>query len=315
VTRFPPHRTAGADGPGGSFLLRARRRPKERAIRAFLAVCGYLSIAITIGIVATLSFQAVEFFREVPLREFFLGTTWSALITPNHYGIWPLIAGTLKIVLISAVVSVPLGIGAGVYLSEYATPRVRNALKPTLELLAGVPTVVLAYFALTFVTPTLIRPLFPDADFYNALSAGLVVGVMIVPIIASVSEDAMSAVPRALREGAYGLGATKMTVALRVVIPAALSGVMASIILGVSRAVGETMIVAIAAGSCPNLDASLLKCTQTLTGYIVQAALGDVGRGGVVFNSIFAVGAVLFVMTLALNVASQRLVRRFRQTY
>jgi phosphate transport system permease protein len=296
-------------------VLGRRRRPKERAIRAVLAACGFLSIATTIGIVGTLAFQAIEFFREVPLRDFFLGTHWSALIAPNRYGIWPLIVGTLKIVLVSAVVGVPLGLGTAIYLSEYATPRVRNTLKPALEILAGVPTVVLAYFALSFVTPVLIRPLFPGSDFYNALSAGLVVGVMTVPLIASVSEDAMSAVPRTLREGAYGLGASKMIVATRVVVPAALSGVMASIILGVSRAVGETMIVAIAAGSCPSLDASLLTCTQTLTGYIVQAAFGDVGRGGVVFNSIFAVGAVLFVMTLALNVASQRLVRRFRQVY
>jgi phosphate transport system permease protein len=316
VTEFPPlRRTAGAIGPGGSAVLSRRRRPKERAIRAFLAACGLVSVATTVGIVATLSFEAIQFFREVSPKEFFLGTEWSALISPNHFGVWPLVAGTMKIVLISAAVGVPLGIGTAVYLAEYATPELRSKLKPALEILAGVPTVVLAYFALTFVTPMLIRPLFPGADFYNALSAGIVVGVMIVPIIASVSEDAMSAVPRALREGAYGLGASKMVVAMRVVLPAALSGIMASIILGVSRAIGETMIVAIAAGSCPNLDASLLKCTQTLTGYIVQAAFGDVGRGGVVFDSIFAIGAVLFVMTLALNIASQRLVRRFRQTY
>lgn len=313
--RSPTSRTVGPVGAGGSDVLRRRRRPKEGVIRAVLAACGYVSIATTIGIVATLSFQVLEFFREVPLRDFFLDTQWSALISPNRYGIWPLIVGTLKIVLISGIVGVPLGVGTAVYLSEYASPRVRSRLKPSLEILAGIPTVVLAYFALTFVTPMLIRPLFPEADFYNALSAGLVVGVMIVPIIASVSEDAMSAVPRALREGAYGLGATKMTVAVRVVVPAALSGVMAAIILGVSRAVGETMIVAIAAGSCPKLDANLLECSQTLTGYIVQAAFGDVGRGGTVFNSIFAVGAVLFLMTLGLNVASQRLVRRFRQIY
>ena len=311
----PIPRTAGALGPGGSGLLGRRRRPKERAIRAFLAVCGFLSVATTIGIVATLSFQAIEFFRDVPLRDFLFDTDWSALIAPNHYGIWPLIVGTLKIVLVSAIVGVPLGIGTAIYLSEYASSGLRRRLKPALEILAGVPTVVLAYFALSFVTPVLIRPLFPNADFYNALSAGLVVGVMIVPVIASVSEDAMSAVPRTLREGAYGLGASKMVVAMRVVLPASLSGVMASIILGVSRAVGETMIVAIAAGSCPRMDASLLKCSQTLTGYIVQAAFGDVGRGGTVFNSIFAVGAVLFLMTLGLNIASQRLVRRFRQVY
>jgi phosphate transport system permease protein len=316
LSQVPPLReAAGATSPGASLSLKARPRPKERAIRALLAACGLLSILTTAGIVFTLGFEAVEFFREVSPVEFFTTTTWSPLIKPFQYGVLPLIAGTLKIVLVSTAVGVPLGVGTAIYLSEYASPRLRNTLKPILEVLAGIPTIVLAYFALTFVTPHIVRALFPGAGIYNALSAGLVVGVMIVPIIASLSEDAMSAVPRALREGAYGLGASKMVVSVRVVFPAALSGIMASIILGISRAVGETMVVALAAGSCPKWDANLLDCTQTLTGYIVQAAFGDVGRGGAVFTSIFAVGAVLFVMTLVLNIVSIGLVRRFRQAY
>ncbi len=312
-----PQPAAGAPGPGRdpSLDLGRRRRPKERAIRTFLAACGVLSILITAGIILTLAFETIEFFREVSLVEFFTGTRWSALISPHHYGVLPLITGTLMIGLLSALVGVPLGVGTAIYLSEYASKRVRNRLKPTLEILAGMPTVVLGYFALTFVTPNIIRPLFPGADFYNALSGGVVVGIMIVPIIASVSEDAMTAVPRALREGAYGLGASKVSVAIRVVVPAALSGIMAAIILGVSRAVGETMVVTIATGQNPILCSSPLESCQTLTAYIAQASFGDTPQTSLEFKGIFAVGAVLFFMTLTLNLLSQRLVRRFRQVY
>lgn len=281
----------------------------------FLAACGVLSVVITAGIVLTLAFETVEFFREVSLVEFFTGTTWSALISPHHYGVIPLVTGTLMIGAISALVGVPLGVGTAVYLSEYATPRVRNRLKPTLEILAGMPTVVLGYFALNFVTPMILRPLFPNVGFNNALSGGVVVGVMIVPIIASVSEDAMAAVPRALREGAYGLGASKMSVAVRVVVPAALSGIMAAVILGVSRAVGETMVVTIATGASPVLCDDPLQSCQTLTAYIAQASFGDTPQTSLEFKGIFAVGAVLFVMTLTLNILSQKLVRRYRQVY
>ena len=301
--------------PAKLHNLGRRRRPTERAIRIALAACGALSIVTTAGILLTLAFETIEFFREVPILSFLLGTEWSALIKPQRYGVLPLVGGTLMIGVLSALVGVPLGVGTAVFLSEYATPRVRRWLKPTLEILAGLPTVVLGYFALTFVTPVVVKRLFGTADSYNGLSAGLVIGVMIVPIIASVSEDAMSAVPRGLREGAYGLGASKLAVALRVVVPAALSGIMAAVILGVSRAVGETMVVAIAAGSTPELTANPLQSIQTLTGYIAQAVFGDVGHTGVTFSSIFAVGTVLFVMTLALNILSQRLVRRYRQIY
>jgi phosphate transport system permease protein len=281
----------------------------------FLAACGGLSVLTTAGIVATLAFETLEFFREVPILSFLTGTEWSALINPKKYGVLPLVNGTLMIAGISALVGVPLGVGTAIYLSEYASPKVRNRLKPTLELLAGMPTVVLGYFALTFVTPVVIRALFPRADFYNALSGGVVVGVMIVPIIASVSEDAMTAVPRSLREGAYGLGASKMSVAMRVVVPAAFSGIMAAIILGVSRAVGETMVVTIASGNTPCLGANPLRSCQTLTAFIAQASFGDTPQTSIEFKSIFAVGAVLFFMTLILNIASQQLVRRFRQAY
>jgi len=320
MTGSPPdHRTTGVSGPGGSPVpgpsLGHRRRPVERGIRIFLATCGVLSILITAGIIATLAFEAVEFFRQVPIWGFLTGTKWSALIQPKTYGVLPLVTGTLMIAGLSALVGVPLGVGTAIYLSEYARPRVRNTLKPILEILAGVPTVVLGYFALTFVTPVVIRWLFPGTGFYNSLSAGVVVGVMIVPIIASVSEDAMTAVPRALREGAYGLGAGRMTVATRVVVPAALSGIMASIILGLSRAIGETMIVAIAAGFRPNMCANPLEGCQTLTGFIVEASIGDTPQTSIDFKAIFAVGVVLFLMTLVLNVASQRLVRRYRQVY
>jgi phosphate transport system permease protein len=284
-------------------------------IRTVLAFCGVVSVLTTIGIVATLGFETFEFFREVSILEFFTRAKWSALIAPHVYGIAPLLTGTLMIAGLSALVGVPLGVGTAIYLSEYASSRVRRTLKPTLEVLAGLPTVVLGYFALTFVTRVILRGVLPDVSYYNVLSAGIVVGVMIVPIIASVSEDAMASVPRALREGAYGLGASKMVVGIRVVVPAALSGIMAAIILGLSRAIGETMIVTIAAGSTPRLCANPLESCQAMTGYIAQAAFGDVGRGGTVFNSIFAVGAFLFVFTLGLNILSQRLVRRFRQVY
>lgn len=313
----PQEIAAGTIGLGRSSLggVSKRRQVKEKAIRAFLFTCGGLSIAITAGILLTLAFQTVEFLREVSIFEFLSGTQWSPLIKPYSYGVLPLVAGTLMVGVISALVGVPLGVGTAIYLSEYASPRVRRRLKPVLEILAGMPTVVLGYFALTFVTPFIIRKLLPGTDFYNGLSASIVVGVMIVPVIASVSEDAMSAVPRALREAAYGLGSSRMAVSLRVVVPAALSGIMASIILGVSRAVGETMVVAIAAGSTPNLTWDPRESIQTLTGYIAQVAFGDVPQGSLKFRGIFAVGAVLFFITLGLNVISQRLVRRFRQVY
>lgn len=292
-----------------------RRRPRERVVLGVLLACGVLSIFTTAGIILTLAFETFEFLREVSVVEFLFTTNWSPLIAPHRYGVLPLVFGTMQITVIAALVGVPLGLSTAVYLSEYATTRVQRVVKPVLEVLAGVPTVVLGYFALNFLTKVVIRSVLPQADVFNALAAGIAVGIMIVPTIASISEDAMSAVPRNLREAAYGLGAAKAAVAARVVFPAALSGVMAAIVLGLSRAVGETMVVAIAAGSTPTFTLNPLRSVQTMTGYIVQASLGDNPQTSLEFKGIFAVGALLFCITLGLNMLSQRLVRRFRQVY
>ena len=294
--------------------LRRRRRPGEAIARGILALCGLLSIATTLAIIYTLVSEGLAFFRDFGVVDFLTGTEWQPKGSPQLFGILPLVAGTLLVTAIATAVAVPLGLGAATYLSEYARPGVRRVLKPLLEILAGIPTVVYGTFAVITVTPV-IEKIFPTAQVYNALSAGLVMGVMIIPTVASLSEDAMRAVPSALREGAYGLGAARRTVATKVVIPAALSGIAASIILGISRAIGETMIVAIAAGSTPKLTANPLESIQTMTGYIAQVALGDSSKGTVDYSSIFAVGFALFVLTLSLNLISVRLVRRFRQVY
>jgi len=309
---------AGPSGPGRLGLdLTRRRRPKEALIRGLLLLCGLVSVATTAGIVLSLIGEAVNFFRTVPLTEFLFTTRWSPSIAPKAFGVLPLLAGTMMIAAIAGLTGVPLGVCTAIYMSEYASPRVRRKLKPTLEILAGMPTVVLGYFALTFVTQTVLWKIFgPErVAIFNALSAGLVVGIMIVPTIASISEDAMSAVPQGLRQGAYALGSSRVTVAFRVVVPAAISGIMASVVLGVSRAVGETMIVAIAAGQTPVLHANPLQSIHTMTGYIVQVSLGDTPHHSIEYQSIFAIGMLLFVVTLLLNMVSRRLVRRFREVY
>jgi phosphate transport system permease protein len=274
-------------------------------------------VLTTVGIVVVLFVDAAGFFREVSIVKFFTDTAWRPFggVESGRFGIMPLLSGTLLVTLIAMLVAIPLGLGSALYLSEYAKPRVRKVLKPSLELLAGVPTVVLGYFALTFMTP-LLRSIFGDTvQIFNAASAGLVMGIMIVPTIASLSEDALSAVPQGLRESAYGLGATKRQVAIRVVTPAALSGIVAAMILGMGRAIGETMIVAIAAGNLPTLTANPFSQIQAMTAYIVQAVNGEAGRGSLTYQSIFAVGAVLFVITFVLNVVAQRFVRRYREVY
>lgn len=271
----------------------------------------------TVGIVVALLIPTVDFFRSVGVGEFLLGTVWTPLFADQQFGVLPLVAGTLLITVIALVVAVPLGLGAAAYLSEFAGPRARSVFKPVLELLAGVPTVVYGFFALTFVTP-LLRSIWPGENppsTFNALSAGLVMGVMIIPTVASLSEDAMSAVPRALRDGAYALGSTSATVTRNVVFPAALSGIAAAVILGISRALGETMIVVVAAGSTPRLSADPTEGMQTMTSFIAQAASGDQQVGTIGYNTIFAVGTLLFVFTLLMNVLSIRLVRRFREVY
>ncbi len=311
TTRVP----AGPDAE--SILRRARPGYGEKIIQGALAACAGLSVLTTVGIVVALSVPTIGFFRQVPISEFLLGTVWTPLFADKNFGVLPLVAGTLLITVIALVVAVPLGLGAAAYLSEFAADRSRKIFKPILELLAGVPTVVYGFFALTFLTP-LMRDLWPGDEppgTYNALSAGLVMGIMIIPTIASLSEDAMSAVPRTLRDGAYALGSTSATVTRNVVFPAALSGIVAAIILGISRALGETMIVVVAAGSTPRLGLDPREGSQTMTSFIAQAASGDQPVGTIGYDTIFAVGSLLFVSTLLMNILSIRLVRRFREVY
>jgi phosphate transport system permease protein len=298
-------------------LQSTRSRTGERIIVGLLWLCGAISILTTVGLILVLFIDASAFFREVSIFRFFTDTRWQPFggLENGHFGVLPLLMGTLLVTAIAIVVAVPLGISSAIYLADYAPRRVRKVLKPTLEILAGVPTIVLGFFAATFMTPVLRAIFGQTVDIYNAASAGIVMGIMIVPTIASLSEDAMSAVPRGLRESAYGLGATKRHVATRVVFPAALSGIVAAVILGIGRAIGETMIVAIAAGNQPSLTFNPFSQIQTMTAYIVQAVAGEAPRGSLTYQSIFAIGALLFLMTFTLNFIAARVVRRFREVY
>ena len=296
--------------------LRKRVRPGERVIHVALFVCAVLSVFVTVGIVAILGRESWRFFSDpaVHVVEFFTSTRWQPAI--SEFGILPLLNATLMTSLIAMLVAGPLGLSVAVYLSEYAPKRTRSILKPLLEVLAGIPTVVYGYFALTFMTPMLRTVFGPDrVEIYNTASAGIVIGILILPLIASMSEDALSAVPRSLREAAYGLGATKLETSVRVVGPAAVSGIMASFVIGLSRAVGETMIVALAAGAGSNLTLNPFEAAETMTGYIVRISGGDIGFDTVDYNSIFAIGVVLFLLTLMLNIVSRGIVRRFREVY
>ena len=293
--------------------LRQRHR-RERLVGVVLTAFSMVSILTTLGIVAVLLFEAFGFFREVSPLAFITGTKWTPLFRPQHFGVLPLLSGSLLIAFGAAAVALPLGLLSAIYLSEYAHTRVRAILKPALEILAGVPTVVYGYFALTFVTPFL-RLLWPETEIFNALSAAVVMGIMIIPMVSSLSEDALSAVPRALREGAYALGATKFEVATRTVVPAALSGILASFILAISRAIGETMIVTIAAGATPKLTLNPLESVQTMTAYIAQVSLGEVPHGTLEYKTIFAVGLTLFFITLLMNLVSNAVLRRYREVY
>ena len=295
-------------------LTASRRRYGETLIRFALMACAAVSVVTTVGIVVALLEPSIEFFREVPVGEYLTGTDWSPLFEPSSFGVLPLVVGTLTTTFWACVVALPFGLGAAIYMSEYAGPRARRWLKPALEVLAGIPTVVFGYFALTAVTPFL-QDIGLPVEIFNALSAGLVMGVMILPTVASLSDDAMTAVPMALREGAYGLGASKLAVSTRVVVPAALSGIVASFVLGISRAVGETMIVAIAAGAQPTVTFNPYEAVQTMTAYIAQVGIGDVPTGSLEYKTIFAVGATLFVATLIMNIVSIRLVRKYREVY
>jgi phosphate transport system permease protein len=290
------------------------RHLRERSIKVVFTACAYASVLTTFGIVFVLIFETIRFFRQVSVVEFLTATEWSAAFANGEFGVMVLVYGTLLTTLIAIAVALPIGLLAAIFLSEYASNRLRRWLKPALEVLAGVPTIVYGYFALTFVTPLLQDTSFPNVQIFNALSAGLVMGVMIIPTIASLSEDSLYAVPQSLREGAYALGATKREVATRVIVPAALSGIVASVVLGVSRAVGETMIVAVAAGQLAQFGGPL-ESVQTMTAYIVQVASGETARGTLTYQTIFAVGSTLFLMTLILNIISYWFVRRFRESY
>jgi phosphate transport system permease protein len=270
--------------------LEARlRRSREAAIHGILFLCAFISVFTTLAIIATLLEETVAFLREVSIVEFLTGTKWTPDFQPRHFGVLPLLAGTLLVAAGGAVVALPIGLVTAIFLSEYAPQWLRGIIKPVLEVLAGIPTVVLGFFALTFLSPTIVQALFPSAKIFSAASAAIAVGIMIIPLVSSLSEDPMSAVPHSLREGAHALGATKFEVSLRVVVPAALSGIMASFILAVSRAIGETMIVALAAGGTPNLTWNPLEGVQTMTAYIVQVSLGDTPQGSLEFRTIFAV--------------------------
>jgi phosphate transport system permease protein len=295
-------------------LPRKRFRPGEQLVHVLLFVAAAISVVTTVGIVASLLMPAFDFFREVSLWDFLTGTTWTPLFLDGEFGVLPLVVGTIVISLISALVAFPLGLGVAIYLSEYANVKAARVLKPILEILAAIPTVVLGYFALTFVTP-LLRDIGVQVAVFNALSASLVLGVMLIPTIASLSEDAMAAVPRDLREGGYALGADKLQVSTRIVVPAAISGIIAAYVLGFSRAVGETMIVLIAGGQLAQITGDPREPIETMTAFIGATGFGDVPTGSNEYKTIFAVGITLFVMTLVMNLISIRLVRKYREIY
>ena len=308
-------RTSPGSYPGRTSLGRnARRDSREAIVRGTLFVAALISILTTLGIIITLGVEALEFFKEVSLGQFFLDTQWTPLFSDQRFGIWALISATILTSIIALVIAVPLGLFAAIYLSEFASKRMQEIVKPILEVLAGVPTIVYGFFALLFVTP-LLKNVIPELGTFNSLSAGLVMGIMILPMVASLSEDAMSAVPQALREGGYGLGGTRFEVATKVVFPAALSGIVAAVILALSRAIGETMIVAVAAGQSPNFTFDPTVAVETMTAYIVQVSLGDTPAGSLAYKTIFAVGATLFVMTFLMNLFSHWFVRKFREVY
>lgn len=313
-------RNIGASSPAGiaSRLEAPSRRYGEKAVFAALALCAALSVITTTAIIISLIGPALGFFGEVSPTDFFTKTEWAP--AQDLFGVLPLVVGTLNVVLWGMLFAIPIGLGAAIYLSEYARPRVRKVIKPILEVLAGIPTVAIGFFGIALVTP-LLQDIWPGSflggppGFYNALAAGLCIGLMIVPIISSISEDAMSAVPGGLREGAYAMGATKRRVATRVVFPAALSGTVASIVLAFSRAIGETMIVLLVAGNTPNLTLNPTEPIQAITAYIGTTATGDVATGTIEYDTIFAVGLLLFAITLVANLISIRLVRKYREVY
>ena len=308
--------------PSLSPGVRLVRTPTPRSrfevvVKIVLIAASLLSVVTTICIVGSLLFETIEFFGEVPVADFLFGTKWSPTFAGEQasFGVLPLLWGTLYLSFIALLVAVPLGLLCAIYLSEFAKPRVRKIIKPVLEILAGVPTIVFGYFALTFFTPSILQGIGLNVGVYNGLSASIIMGLLVLPTIASIAEDAMSAVPQSLREGAFGLGANRMQVSLRVVFPAALSGIVAALVLGASRAIGETVLVLLAAGQSPNLSLNPLESFQTMAAFIASIARGDIPTGSIEYKTIFAVGFTLFVLTFVLNMISIRLVRKYRQVY
>jgi len=312
-------KTAGGSGSGSEGLIRTRtaRTVREQAIKGLLVAAAVLSVLTTTGIVVTLITESTSFFEDIPFKDFFFGTDWEPLAggEQQSFGVVPLVWSTLYLTFVALVVAIPVGLGVGVYLAEYASPRVRKIFKPIIELLAGIPTIVFGYFALVFFTPLLQDQLGLDLRVFNGLSGGIILGILVLPTIASVSEDALSAVPQSLREGAFGLGAAKWQVVVRVVFPAALSGVVAALVLGASRAIGETVVILVASGNEPNLAFDLTVAHQNMAAFIANAARSDAAAGSTAYATIFAVGATLFVMTFLLNIVAIRFVRKHRQVY
>ncbi|MEX2326129.1 MAG: phosphate ABC transporter permease subunit PstC [Pseudomonadales bacterium] len=299
---------------GMSSLKTSRKNYGEKGLTSLFFFCASISVITTVSVIVILATETFSFFQQVSIFEFAFGTEWTPLLNPKSYGILPLLAGTLMIVVGSAVVALPIGVACAVYLSEYAGDRARSFIKPVLEVLAGIPTVVYGCFALTTVTPVL-QLVFPQTQVFNAASAAIVVGIMILPMVASLCDDALRSVPTALREGAYSLGATRFEVTARIVLPAALSGIFATFVLAVSRAIGETMAVTLAAGATPNLTLNPLESIQTMTAYIVQVSLGDTPAGTLAYKTLFAVASVLFLITLLLNLLANWIMRRYREVY
>ena len=294
---------------------RLSHKLRETVILSFLFLCALLSVITTVGIVVTLLTEAVPFFGEVSILSFLTGTVWTPLFAEKHFGALPLLSATTLIAALALSVAFPVGLLTAIYLREYAHETVRSVVKPALEVLAGIPTVVYGFFAITFIAPNIVKPIFDSETIFTALAASLAMGIMLIPMVASLSEDAMRAVPNALREGAYALGSNRFQVSTRVVVPAALSGIVASALLALARAVGETMIVTIAAGGIPNLSINPVEAMQAMTAYIMEVAMGDTPRGVIEYRSIFAVGSLLFVFTLGLNLLAQALLGRFREVY
>jgi phosphate transport system permease protein len=309
-----PVHTASADIQSDRFSHRALRHWGERLIEGLLFLAAFSAVAVTVAIIGILLYESLSFFEHVPLRDFLTDTQWTIMFADKHYGIAPLVAGTLTTTGVALLLAVPVGTVTAIYLSEFAGYRTREIVKPVLELLAGIPTVVFGYFALLMVTPAL-QWFMPDLPGFNMLGPGLVIGIMIIPYVSSVAEDAMRAVPMHMREGSYAMGATRLQTALKVVMPAATSGVVAAYILGISRAIGETMVVAVAAGQQPNFTFDPRESGATITAYIVQVALGDLPHGSLEYQSIFAAGLVLVLMTLLFNVLGHLVRKRFREAY